>query len=227
MQVINQKQKAGFTLIELLVVISIILIAASIIFVAGRGGSGAGLSASTRIAKSVLDGARGQAVLRNTEVAVIIYAGADLNSGGDPDKFLRFFGIVEQNPENANEWRATTQGTYLPRGIYFNPERSQSNSGGSWTDGPSNLLNLTFPVDQFSAEGGTDPAQYYVFRFGPNGRALNANASLVLQAGILQVSGGILDVDFSRPEDEFLRSALIIRPAGTVTLVSDPQAISD
>jgi len=220
----SRSSGAGFTLIELLVVISIILIAASIIFVAGRGGSGAALSSSTRIAKGLVDGARGQAVLKNAEVALIIYAGGDLNSGpnADPDKFLRFFGSVQRevDEDGVESWRPLNRGTYLPRGVYFNPERSEDASQ-TWTVGVERG-DFDFPG------GGSDPETFYMFRFGSNGTPLGAtaNAWLVLQAGILQPgTGGALDIDFSRDEDAFLLSALIMRPSGSATLVSDPEEV--
>ena len=137
----------GFTLVELLVVISIILIASSIIFVGSGSGDGTKLSASQRILAGIAQGARGQAILKNAPTRLIIYS--ENNAQGDPEKFLRFFGIVylRENAVDANGialpdgWVAATQGTYLPEGVYFDPDLSSNNNWAA-----SNTMNVEFPL---------------------------------------------------------------------------------
>ena len=121
----------GFTLIELLVVISIILIASSIIFIGGSGGDGPKLSSATRIVSGVAQGARGQAILKSADTLLLIH-----NDPTDPDKFRRFIGIAFEQSDDASTpvddeagWVAATQGTYLPEGIYFDPELKSGNFG--------------------------------------------------------------------------------------------------
>jgi len=217
--------KQAFTLIELLVVISVILIAASIVVVTGRGGSGAALSSSTRIVSSVVQGARGQAILKNAQARLIIYANEDLQGAdADPERFLRFFGIVYSEDGGAT-WTAATQGTYLPRGIYFDPGLSSSMDGSAWSQG--NTMPLNFPRSVALA-GGSEV--YYYYQFEPNGRAKDPNSWLVIRAGTLRpVSPGSnnLSVQFPNPDEEdgMLRAALIIRQAGTATMVTDPSEI--
>lgn len=222
-------RQQAFTLIELLVVISVILIAASIVVVTGRGGSGAALSSSTRIVNSIVQGARGQAILQNQRARIIIYANADLNSDdavADPDKHLRFFGIVyadpnDPNPDNPTNWIAATQGTYLPRGIYFDPNSSGVNSSGSgWTASASRRMQIQFPRGSSVSTGSGDV--FYWYEFLPNGRARDINAWLVIRAGFLNQNNA---VDFSRDEDAMLKAALIIRQSGTATIVTDPDVI--
>lgn len=212
---VRYRQQA-FTLIELLVVISVILIAASIVVVTGRGGSGAALSSSTRIVNSIVQGARGQAILQNAPARLIIYAE---QGNDDPDKFLRFFGIVYWGTDqNENDgWIAATQGTYLPRGIYFDPDLSASARGSSWRS--SNTMTLDFPVTRARTSGSDT---FYYYEFEANGRASAANAWLVIRAGFLNQSNS---VDFSREEDAMLKAALIIRQSGTATIVTDPDVI--
>ena len=82
----SSSKNSAFTLIELLVVISIILIASSIIFIGGGGGDGAKLSSSQRIISGIAQGARGQAILKNTTTRLIIYS--DLASNKDEEKML-------------------------------------------------------------------------------------------------------------------------------------------
>lgn len=212
--------KQAFTLIELLVVISVILIAASIVVVTGRGGSGAALSSSTRIVNSIVQGARGQAILQNQRARIIIYANADRNStdAADPDKHLRFFGIVYADPNDPNRWIAATQGTYLPRGIYFDPALSSGITESNWSQ--DNVMRLNFPRASAQPEGTGDV--FYWYEFLPNGRARDPNAWLVIRAGFLNQNNA---VDFSRDEDAMLKAALIIRQSGTATIVTDPEVI--
>jgi prepilin-type N-terminal cleavage/methylation domain-containing protein len=215
-------KKSAFTLIELLVVISIILIASSIIFIGGGGGDGAKLSSSQRIISGIAQGARGQAILKNAKVRLIIYSEA--NTDMDPDKLLRYFGIIYADPkdtdqDNPTSWIAATQGTYLPEGIYFNKSLSKG-----W---PSSVMNLDYP--RLSAQSGGSE-QYYYYEFNRNGTmATNYdNTWLAIQAGTLKPnSGGVLGVEesFDDVENEGLKAALIFRRVGTTTLVSNPTEI--
>jgi prepilin-type N-terminal cleavage/methylation domain-containing protein len=218
----SYSRKSAFTLIELLVVISIILIASSIIFIGGGGGEGAKLSSSQRIISGIAQGARGQAILKNAKVRLIIYSEANVDM--DPDKVLRYVGIIYADPkdtdqENPTSWIAATQGTYLPEGIYFNKILSQG-----W---PGSTMNLDYP--RLSAQSGGSE-QYYYYEFNRNGTmATNYdNTWLAIQAGTLKPNGGgVLGVEesFDDIENEGLKAALIFRRVGTTTLVSDPADI--
>jgi prepilin-type N-terminal cleavage/methylation domain-containing protein len=218
----SYSKNSAFTLIELLVVISIILIASSIIFIGGGGGEGAKLSSSQRIISGIAQGARGQAILKNAKVRLIIYSEA--NVGMDPEKLLRYFGIIYADPkdtdqENPTSWIAATQGTYLPEGIYFNKILSQG-----W---PGSTMNLNYP--RLSAQSGGSE-QYYYYEFNSNGTMATGydNTWLAIQAGTLKPnSGGVLGVEesFNDIENEGLKAALIFRRVGTTTLVSDPADI--
>lgn len=219
--------RTAFTLIELLVVISIILVATSVLFVAGGGGSvGIKLSSAERIASSIAQGARGQALLKNAETRLIIYS--DNNTDGDPEKILRYFGIVyKAQDESGNEgWKAATQGTYLPEGIYFDPTLS-ANQSNDLSAIPR--TNLEYPRQSVQGEGGPE---YYYYEFNANGTMKTAevnftNSWLVMRTGTLKPGeGDVLEVDFSGDEQQNLKSALIFRRVGTTTLVTDPDEIS-
>jgi prepilin-type N-terminal cleavage/methylation domain-containing protein len=212
----HRSQKA-FTLVELLVVISIILIASSIIFIGGNSGSGAALSSSQRIVSGIAQGARGQAILKNAETRLIIYAGADRNATGDPEKWLRFFGIVYwgTDSDGTEGWIAATQGTFLPDGIYFNKDLSDDNN---W---PESTMTLDYPRVK-AQTGGSET--YYYYEFNSNGTMATGfdNAWLVLQAGTLRPVDGTLSVDFTEEKNANLKTALIFRRVGTTTPVNDP-----
>lgn len=209
------KSKRAFTLVELLVVISIILLASSVIFLGSGGGDGAKLSSSQRIVSGIAQGARGQAILKNADTRLIIYA--DTNTSGDPDKLLRFFGIVYEGVDanGGAGWIAATQGTYLPEGIYFNPDLSSTNG---WSQ---QKMQLDYPRVSAST-GGSETFYYYEFTSNGNMARDFQNAWLVLQAGTLKPSGGDLTVDFDEEENENLKTALIFRRVGTTTPVNDP-----
>ena len=232
----SSSKNSAFTLIELLVVISIILIASSIIFIGGGGGDGAKLSSSQRIISGIAQGARGQAILKNAKVRLIIYS--DDTSNLDDDKKLRFFGIVywgndvdKDGEVTATGWKAATQGTLLPEGIYFNPDGGPNADSNPWPKS-SSKMTLDYPRikvgDNKDRESGGGSEEYYYFEFSANGTMGSDydNAWLVMQAGTLKPgSGGALGVDFTEIENEGLKAALIFRRVGTTTPVSDPADI--
>jgi prepilin-type N-terminal cleavage/methylation domain-containing protein len=213
-------KRSAFTLIELLVVISIILIASSIIFIGGSGGDGAALSSSQRIVSGIAQGARGQAILKNAETRLIIYSEGNTGDSAEIDKMLRFFGIVYRDPENSNQWIAATQGTYLPEGIYFDPDLSSSNG---WA---SDSMNIEFPRATPQPEGGPS---YYYYGFESNGTSSDTtNPWLVIRAGLLKPTGAdAYEIDFSAEETSGLKAALIFRRTGTTTLVNNPTDITN
>lgn len=213
-------KKSAFTLIELLVVISIILVASSIIFIGGSGGDGAKLSSAQRIASGIAQGARGQAILKNAKSRLIIYS--DIASNNDDEKKLRFFGIIyeelDSNGIPTGSWYAATQGTYLPEGIYFNPELSRD-----WAI--SNSMKINYP--RATPQGGSGE-DYYYYEFNSNGTMATGfdNDWLALQAGTLKPkNGGTLKLDFTEEKYELLKAALIFRRVGTTTLVKNPSDI--
>lgn len=211
-------QKSAFTLIELLVVISIILIASSIIFIGGSGGDGAKLSSAQRIVSGIAQGARGQAILKNSKTRLIIYS--DSASNEDEEKMLRYFGIIYEDSDNPGQWFAATQGTYLPNGIYFNQVLSKDLPNSS-------TMNINYPRQ--SAQSGNSGEEYFYYEFNSNGTMANTydNAWMVLQAGTLKPdSGGALEVDFSEEKNTNLKTALIFRRVGTTTPVNDPADIN-
>jgi prepilin-type N-terminal cleavage/methylation domain-containing protein len=226
----NSYSKAAFTLIELLVVISVILVASSIIFLGGNSGDGTKLSSALRIVSGVAQGARGQAILKNAETRIIIYAEQD-----DPEKYLRYFGIVyweqdeDSDDESSGGWRAATQGTYLPEGIYFDPELSK-NFGSERDSDMGTGIYLDYPrisigANTSKSSGGGSQA-YYQYGYESNGTSSNENEWLTLRAGVLKTnSDGSFEVDFDDVEKEALKAAIIFRRSGSVTLVEDPDYI--
>lgn len=217
----------AFTLIELLVVISIILIASSIIFIGGNSGGGASLSSSLRIVSGIAQGARGQAILKNAETRLIIH-----NDPTDLEKYRRYFGIVywgedvDSTGNVTTGWKAATQGTSLPEGIYFDP--SISNQFGANRNGMSETISLDYPRISVGAntdlQSGAGSTSYYQYAFNSNGTSANPNEWLAIRAGNLNADGDLVAYD-STGENGFLKAALIFRQAGTTTPVTDPDAV--
>lgn len=229
----STRQTSGFTLIELLVVISLILVASSIIISSGGGGTGAKLSTAQRVVSGVAQGARGQAILKGADTRLIIYS--EKNTEAEPDKILRFLGIVyqveERDPSDGSVtkfWKAATQGTYLPEGIYFDPDLSDSKSDAKWSES-DRTMSLDYPRRGL-VEDGSGSEEFYYYEFNSNGTmaADTENSWLVFRSGTLKPNeSDDLTVSFPKAgeEGESLRSALIFRRVGTTTPVTEPADI--
>jgi hypothetical protein len=206
----------------LLVVISIILIASSIIFIGGNSGAGASLSSSLRIVSGIAQGARGQAILKNAETRLIIN-----NDPTDLEKYRRYFGIVYWGEDvdsngvvTTTGWKAATQGTTLPDGVYFDPTLVSSAT--------KNTMGLDYPRIKVGANttraSGGGAVDYYYYAFNSNGTSANPNHWLPIRAGNLNADGDLEPYD-ATSENGFLKAALIFRQAGTTTPVTDPEAV--
>lgn len=218
-----EKQSKGYTLIELLVVIGLMTIAFSFVVVNTMNNEGVSLKSSQRILSAVAQGAKGQAIMKQSPARLIIYA--DQGKDRDDNKYLRFFGIVTQDPSNPRRWIAGTEGTYLPKGVYFMPELSQMANGRNTRIGK---MYLEYPRIQPKANDINNGEEYYYYEFNANGTmaAKFVNAWLIFGAGTLQPKNNRqLDVTFDNPSLEGMKSALIFRKVGSTTLVTDSDQI--
>ena len=218
-----EKHLKGYTLIELLVVLALMTIAFSFVIVNTINSDGLSLKSSQRILSAVAQGAKGQAIMKQSPARLIIYA--DQNKGRDDNKYLRFFGIVTQDPKNPRKWIAGTEGTYLPKGIYFMPELSQMANGRNKRVGK---MYLEYPRIQSTVDDSRYGEEYYYYEFNANGTMASkfVNAWLIFGAGRLQPKEGRrLDVSFENPAHEKIKSALIFRKVGSTTLVTDSDQI--
>ena len=219
-----KKHHKGYTLIELLVVLGLMTIAFSFVVVNTINNDGMSLKSSQRILSAVAQGAKGQAIMNQSPARLIIYA--DQGEDSDKNKYLRFFGIVTQDPNNPRKWIAGTEGTYLPKGIYFMPKLSEMANGRNKRIGK---MYLEYPRIQSKFSDPRYGEEYYYYEFNANGTmAVDfVNTWLVFGAGNLEPKGNRqLDVSFENPSLESLKSALIFRKVGSTTLVTDSEQIN-
>ena len=219
-----KKHQKGYTLIELLVVLGLMVIAFSYVIVTTINNDGMSLKSSQRILSAVAQGAKGQAIMKQSPARLIIYA--DEENDRDDNKYLRYFGIITKDPENPRKWIAATEGTYLPKGIYFMPKLTQKVNGQNKRIGK---MHLEYPRIQSKISDPRYGDEYYYYEYNANGTmAANfVNAWLIFGAGKLDFTGNRqLDVSFDNPAQEGLRSALIFRKVGSSTLVTDSDQIN-
>ena len=172
---------------------------------------------------AVAQGAKAQAIMKQSPARLIIYA--DESRNRDDNKYLRFIGIITQDPDNPGKWIAGTEGTYLPKGIYFMPKlteiANQRNSIGK--------MYLEYPRIQSKFSDPNVGEAYYYYEFNANGTMAQryVNAWLIFGAGMLAPKGdrqlGISFNDYSMKE---LISGLIFRKVGSTTLVTDSEQIN-
>lgn len=220
------KRRKGFSMVELLTVVAIISVMAVIIGTAlGGGNETISLGTGQRVASGMFQSARSIAILKQTETRVLIYG--DQVSDTDPRKFLRFMGIVYNDPENPGNWLPAVQGTYLPEGVFFipptAPEELKDRTTGStsyekskFNNGATNPMSVPFPVTTGTAEN------FYWYGFDANGNSQNAGGTFVLNAG--RVLSDAPEIGIENP---YATSGLAIRRIGGVILMNDYEEIQE
>lgn len=218
-----RKVKA-YTLVELLVVMGVLLIAFSVIYVGSNSGDGTKLSSAQRTLSGLVKTARSQAILKNARVRLIIHNDANIN---EIDKYRRFIGIVYYGTDSSDNtgWIAADKGTYLPKGIYFDPATSSTLSGTIWTI--ASAMQINYP--RLSAQTEDSGTNFLFYEFNSNGTSSNSNAYLIFRAGkVVPGTDNTVTLDLPSSDQQQksrIRSGLIIRKAGTATLINDPDDI--
>jgi Tfp pilus assembly protein FimT len=216
------KTKA-YTLVELLVVMGVLLIGFSAVFIGTSSGDGAKLSSAQRTLSGLVKAARGQAILKNAKVRLIIHDDDNIN---EIDKYRRLLGIVYFGTDsNGNAgWIATDKGTYLPKGIYFDSATSDTESGTNWTTASTMQINYPRLSPQTDGSG----TNFLFYEFNGNGTSANSNAYLIFRAGKVVPGSSnttTLDLPTATEQKSRIRSGLIFRQVGTATLVDNPDDI--
>lgn len=219
------KSRKAYTLVELLVVMGILLIAFSAIYVGSNSGDGAKLSSAQRTLSGLVKAARSQAILKNAQVRLIIHNDATID---EIDKYRRFIGIVYYGTDSNGDtgWIAADKGTYLPKGIYFDSATSSTIPGSAWTT--ASAMQINYPrLSPQTAGAGTN---FFFYEFNSNGTAETSNAYLIFRAGkVVPEANGTtvtLDLPSDTEQKSRIRAGLIIRKAGTATLIDNPDDIA-
>lgn len=224
-------RRPGFTLIELLTVIAIITVLAGIV-VAGVGAfGGASVPAAQRSLGGMIDVARTTAQLRQTNAYLLIYA----DEAGDPNKYLRFVGVVYEDPDTG-ALIPTGNGTYLAGDSYIIPGNVPVKLTADLRDDAPAIylseLDSEFPV-AFPNRDGT-PESWYAIGFdnlgqttttGPGGAGgLERAPVIVLAPGVVVDNTGTAALEVSDP---FAARGIFVRPNGNTIMMNDFQEIAD
>jgi prepilin-type N-terminal cleavage/methylation domain-containing protein len=110
--------QSGFTLLEMVVVLSIMVILSTMAFVTYQASAPPGaVNAARNELHGLLRFARNQAIMSGSNSMLIINY-----DSSDPDKFLRYAGVIVEEEYNSTIWKAAHSGVYLPKGVYFVPQ---------------------------------------------------------------------------------------------------------
>jgi len=233
----SSKRQYGFTLLEVIVTLSLIAILSSIVYVSGNYGleSRALVRASSDV-DLLMKGARAQAIMAGRDARLIINMDET-----DPERFLRFLGIVTRDAVDPSLWVASHPGIYLPEEIYVVPQNTVGVAFGDWDESVSArrsrykcqadeatlaLANIDYP--ELSAVADDSGSEWIVYQFSPDGRLDAADApgcssgpasnnnQIVLAPAEFNGSG---DLEFNGSENVL---GLVVRRNGTTIGVEDP-----
>lgn len=215
--------RTGFTLVELLVVVAIIVIlGGAVVGVMGGGGKGQSLDAAVATLRSSINNARSIAMMKGQTAYLII------NNEEGSSRYLRFIGVIYENPENAGEWLPANSGQTLPEGIYvITNDVAESSTTGLSGDALSGIkakvntaastFSVNYPTNNSEVidDAGT---QWLAYKFGADGIAQpgTANRKLAVAIGRPTGAGGAVI-------DEVHQSAYIMISlfGGTITAEYD------
>lgn len=224
-------RKQGFTLVELLVVIGVIaLIVGGIGIALFRGGDrGVALQSGQSTVSALLTGARGQAILRQTNAMLVV------DADPDSDGFLRTFRIAVASPAGVNRWDFVGQPASLPSGIFLVP-RTTTYPGVSFNPAyPATSLSTGFvnvapynvPGTILNADGNPHPGTFHrlmgftargvtIFPVGDGSNGTGAGRLVLSPATRLDAT----TIVFESPN---LVRGLRVGTYGVATLVNEPE----
>ncbi len=231
--------RKGFTLFELLVTMAVIAIVGGISIIGLKGGESRALNASRSQVHAMLRATRGEAALNGVDARLIINFDAT-----DPERFLRYFGIVVRENLGSTNWVAVHRGMYLPEGIYFVPQSKVTFS--NWAPGlvdsdrkseyfitgeaNQGIANLKYPSTVAEVENGTGAVPWIAYAYLPSGKMaevrdaamVGTNASglhIALAAGKWDGAGGLVFENSERV------TGIGLRKNGNTFAVDDPNAL--
>ncbi|TVR50595.1 MAG: prepilin-type N-terminal cleavage/methylation domain-containing protein [Puniceicoccaceae bacterium] len=216
----------GFTLIELLVVLGIIALFVGVISIGLRGGDQTyALRSAQGTVGGLLKATRGQAVLNQTDARFIVHA-----DSSDPERYLRFVGIVVWRPDDQGNlgWMPSGTGTLLPGGIRIVPPRQPHSlqslgvlaDSVNWPDHlTSNILIPPTPQFEVAFNEGDD-RPYYFIEFRSNGKIQGLNDGFSAKIAIAPARVTPQGPRFDNPEHVI---GMLLRSTGQYTLLNQPR----
>lgn len=212
------RPRAAFTLLELVVTLSVIAILATLTMVSlSRSGEIRAVDSGIGMIRDMARAARAQAILAGQPARLLINY-----DEADPDRFLRYLGIVVRDKEDATKWQAVDRGAYLPQGVYFVPESSpQVDVAADWpsksrynaTNGQG-IVHLRYPIAEAEGEIASAP-KWIVYGYAPNGSLDDVfGAAPLIVVGRAETTSG--RVSFSDPNA--LGAVLFKRSGATLSV---------
>jgi len=210
--------RRAFTLIELMVVIGLIVLLVGGLSLALNDPGTSSLAASQNTLSSLVNTARAQAAVRQTEARLLIYTTRP--PVGDAAKFLRYARVVvAATPGATNQWLPIGPAVYFPGGTYVVPASTTGflAAGVIWpTALPAPLSTLGAAARHVIAnDPPTAAADTYLWlQFSPDGTISPANAKIaVATAGTAN--------SFPQFNNAAAVRGLTFRASGAVTRVND------
>ena len=211
--------RCAFTLVELLVVIGIIGVIAGGMSLALSDTGGNALATGQTTLATLVNTARAQAAVNQTETRLMIYATRP--PAGDPEKFLRLLQVFRAEPQGSNTWVPVGSAIPLPRGIYVVPPSTAGllAAGVIWPTNPPLLSTLGNPVNPNQPVGtpfGNSSAYYLEFRADGTITQMGGQAYARLLVATAALSNNVPQFNNGGAV-----RGLLIRPSGGVTFVND------
>lgn len=197
-------ESSGFTLVEILVVAGLVaVLAVGLGMALQNGGEAMAVRTAERTAAGLFQSARTQAVLQQARTRVLV-----LNDPKDPDRHLRYLGIVVEDIHNAGHWRASHGGIVLPDGVVF--LQYWSSAAGEF--------RFQFPLAEPQEEG-IGPSWFY-YEFASRG-ALAGDFMRKFVIGTMP--GDPVPQDPSQIDRSAVRGGFAIFPSGGIAFPRTPE----
>jgi len=185
--------RRGFTLLELLMTLAVMVLLGGL-GLAALGGltDSRSLDSAQGQLHALARVARSQAVLNGTDARLIINCDAN-----DPERFLRFAGVIKRDLNDPTKWEAAHPGLFLPQGIFVVPQDTNGVQFVNWetkqlsesmvsdrksgyqcasaVSQDTGLCYLEYPKIGLQVDSIDTNPKWITYQFSPNGRIVAAD----------------------------------------------------